>query len=183
MLVVSEGWFQFGLIIIMVILLAVSLFTVHGIIKKKKRASKSTETTSSFLVFLFIITLYFSVSLSVPSAYHLDVLIGPNNAHQVEQEHVRHLSFSTVYKVYAIETGASVREAQGTEVTIETTSYEPLYSIAEENESIVRSDQSIDMSAYINKMVVPALTQLDDEEITLTQLRESINHHEFQFQD
>ncbi|MBM7838615.1 hypothetical protein JOC54_001871 [Alkalihalobacillus xiaoxiensis] len=183
MLVLTEGWFQFSLIILMIILLAVSLLMVHAFLRKKERYSKKKEQTSSFLTFLSVLTIYFALSISMPEAFYADVLITSDDEQLVEDEHVRYFSFSSIYRVHAIETGAFTREAQGTTVLINTEFYQPLFELVDDDESLLRSDGTVDMSQYLDKTIVPALQQLDDEEITLTQLYERYPHHQFSFQE
>lgn len=119
----------------------------------------------------------------MPEAFYADVLITSDDEQLVEDEHVRYFSFSSIYRVHAIETGAFTREAQGTTVLINTEFYQPLFELVDDDESLLRSDGTVDMSQYLDKTIVPALQQLDDEEITLTQLYEQYPHHQFSFQE
>lgn len=182
MLVLTEGWFQFILIVLMIILLAVSILTVHAFLRKKERYSKTKDRTSSFLTFLSVLTIYFALSISMPEAFYGDVLISSDDEQVVEDEHVRYFAFSSIYRVHAIETGAFTRAAQDTTVLIDTDSYLPLFVLVHNDDELVRSDGTIDMSLYLDEVVVPELQQLDAEEITLTQLYEKFPHHQFNFQ-
>ncbi|MED4159290.1 hypothetical protein P5F80_06115 [Shouchella clausii] len=182
MVVLSEGWVQFLLAISCVLLLVISLLAIFSWLKRKKGITKAKEQAGAFLVFVTVLLIYFALSLALPRAYVSDVLIGPKTAKPVEDNGVRYLSLSTIYKVHGIETGAVIREAQGKTVHISINEYEPIYEFAKANEEVVRNDQSIDVAAYIDQVAVPELEKLDNEEITLTQLRERLPHLQFDFQ-
>ncbi len=97
MVILSEGWFQFVIIGISIVLLAVTLVIVHRSIQKKGVYTKARERTSSFLVFLMALTLYFIMSVFTPAAYGGDVLIASDQEKHVESEQVRYIHLSSVF--------------------------------------------------------------------------------------
>src|SRR5690349_13436309 len=110
MVILSEGWFQFVIIGISIVLLAVTLVIVHRSIQKKGVYTKARERTSSFLVFLMALTLYFIMSVFTPAAYGGDVLIASDQEKHVESEQVRYIHLSSVFRVHAIDTRDYTRD-------------------------------------------------------------------------
>ena len=178
MVILSEGWFQFIIIGISIALLAVTLVIVHRSIQKKGVYTKARERTSSFLVFITVLTLYFVMSVFTPSAYGGDVLISSDREQRIENEQVRYIHLSSAFRVHAIDTRDYTRDIQGRTVDFWIQSFQPLYELAEKDEAYVRSDGTINVSAYIDNVVLSAFEQLQAEEVTLTQVRESFPHIE-----
>ncbi|WP_141769822.1 hypothetical protein [Shouchella lonarensis] len=182
MIVVSEGWFQTGLILLMCLLLAGSLIIVRRKLRRsKKQVAGKKEAAATFLTCVMVVTLYFAISLSFPRAFYADLLLSESKTQLITRESMRYMSFSPVFKLYVIERGPIIRPAQEMSVSIETNDYTPLYTYAKKYEHIVRSDQSIDMQAYVDAVIVPELAKLDDESLTLTELKTALPHHTFTF--
>lgn len=82
------------------------------------------------------------------------------------------------FRVHAIDTRDYTRDIQGRTIGFRIQSFQPLYEIAENDEAYVRSDGTINVSDYIDGVVLSAFEQLQAEEVTLTQVRESFPHIE-----
>ncbi|MFB4210816.1 hypothetical protein ACE1TH_02730 [Shouchella sp. JSM 1781072] len=176
MVILSEGWFQFILITSCIVLLAVTLFIVHRNIQKRSGDTRGRERTSSFLVFITVLTLYFAISVFVPTVYSGDVVIADNQEEHIEQEQARYVSLGSVYRVHAIDTRDYTRDIQDRTVAFQIQSFQPLYEVVSEHDDFIRSDGTIDVASYIDDVVLPVFEQLEAEEVTLTQLRESLPH-------
>ncbi|GAF22433.1 LOW QUALITY PROTEIN: hypothetical protein JCM19047_2184 [Bacillus sp. JCM 19047] len=176
MVILSEGWFQFVIIGISIVLLAVTLVIVHRSIQKKGVYTKARERTSSFLVFLMALTLYFIMSVFTPAAYGGDVLIASDQEKHVESEQVRYIHLSSVFRVHAIDTRDYTRDIQGRTIGFRIQSFSLFMKL--KDEAYVRSDGTINVSDYIDGVVLSAFEQLQAEEVTLTQVRESFPHIE-----